>query len=126
MRAIRLIATAAAGASAAMIALASPALAADEPKSAPASGSAVLAAGAPVAPLAVVNVGGGTWNYGTDYSLSGQKHCFSYYTHPTNRHTATAIIGADNRRVSASAGNWARADAYGGAFNTCYTYWKHL
>jgi hypothetical protein len=77
-----------------------------------------------VAPLATENVGGGTWNYGTAYTTSGGKHCYSHYIHPTHQHTATAIIGADTKRVSARPGTWANADAYGGLFDTCSTYWN--
>jgi lactococcin 972 family bacteriocin len=71
-----------------------------------------------VSPATVVNVGGGTWNYGR----SG-GHCWSHYVHPAKRHSATAIKGSTNRKIYASAGTWANSDIYGGS-GTCYAYWN--
>lgn len=66
----------------------------------------------------VVNVGGGTWNYGRSGS-----HCWSHYVHPAKRHSATAIQGPANVKRYASAGLWANADIYDGS-GTCYAYWN--
>lgn len=71
-----------------------------------------------VSPATVVNVGGGTWNYGRSGS-----HCWSHYVHPARRHSATAIKGSTNRKIYASAGTWANSDIYGGS-GTCYAYWN--
>jgi lactococcin 972 family bacteriocin len=76
------------------------------------------------APMAVVSVGGGTWNYGTYLGGDGWKHCYSQYTHPTKRHSATAIIRNSNDKEYADAGAWANADAYAGSAYTCYAYWS--
>lgn len=89
----------------------------------PTSGQDVQA-GNEVAPLATENVGGGTWNHGTNYNTGGGKNCYSHYVHPNHQHTATAIIGSSNVRVSARPGAWAFANAAGGAFDTCSTYWN--
>jgi lactococcin 972 family bacteriocin len=66
----------------------------------------------------VVNVGGGTWNYGRI-----GNHCWSHYVHPVKRHSATAIRGPINRKVYANAGTWANSDIFNGS-GTCYAYWN--
>lgn len=71
--------------------------------------------------MTVVNVGGGTWNYGSE-TINGQKHCWSHSVHTTKTHSATAIMGSQNRKVFASAKFWANADVYGSG--TCYAYWS--
>lgn len=80
------------------------------------SGFVEIDMNAKVAPLTVKNVGGGTWNYGH----SGQ-HCWSHYVHNTKKHSATAIMGSQNKKVFANATVWANADIYGSG--TCYAYW---
>jgi hypothetical protein len=77
-----------------------------------------------VTPLTVVNVGGGTWNYGTYVGSDGWKHCYSQYTHPSAYHSATAIIANANNKAYANAGSWANADAHAGYAYTCYAYWN--
>lgn len=50
-------------------------------------------ASGPSAPLALSSVeypGGGTWKYGTYVDGNGYKHCWSFYHHPTVKHSATA------------------------------------
>ena len=72
-----------------------------------------------ISPATVVNVGGGTWNYGR----SG-NHCWSHYVHPTKRHSATAIMGPDNNKVYRNAGTWANADVVRITISTCSAYWN--
>lgn len=75
-----------------------------------------------VTPMTTKNVSGGTWTYGS--SLDGtQKHCYSYFVHPTHQHTSTAIIGSHIVKATAKPGNWSRADTYGSLFSTCYAYY---
>ncbi len=48
-----------------------------------------------VTPFTVVNVGGGTWDYGTSlYSLT-KKKVWSNYLHPTKNHHSSCSIGAN-------------------------------
>jgi lactococcin 972 family bacteriocin len=77
-----------------------------------------------VTPMTVVNVGGGTWSYGTYVDGGGWKHCYSQYVHNTKYHSATAIIANGNNKVYANAGYWANADAKAGLAYTCYAYWS--
>lgn len=88
---------------------------------APSSGVVAFSA---VSPDTTVNVGGGTWNYGTSIDNNGTKHCWSHYIHPTKTHSATAIMGAQNVKVRKTPKLWANADIYGGAGSTCYAYWS--
>lgn len=70
----------------------------------------------------VVNVGGGTWNYGT--SVTGdQKYVWSNYVHPTKYHSSTAIIGSKNVKKFANATVWSNANATDNKSNTGYTYY---
>jgi lactococcin 972 family bacteriocin len=89
--------------------------------SAPQTGSITLST---VTPDTTVNVGGGTWNYGSSVDSSGTKHCWSHYVHPTKTHSATAIMGSQNHKVRKTPKIWANADIYGGTGNTCYAYWS--
>jgi hypothetical protein len=72
----------------------------------------------------VVNVGGGTWNYGSEYQFPTGKHVWSHYVHPTLRHSGTAICGSSNPKVYANAGTWANADAYCNAWDSTAAYWN--
>jgi len=65
---------------------------------------------------------GGTWNYGSE-TVSGQKHGWSHYVHPSRYHSATAIVGSSNPKAWANANYWADADAYGGTGNIAYAYY---
>ena len=76
-----------------------------------------------VTPLTTVNVGGGTWNYGSSSAGWNQKRCYSHYIHKTKRHSASVVIGSQEQTVYANAGQWARAERTGGWFDTCNTYW---
>ena len=72
----------------------------------------------------IVNVGGGTWNYGSEYQFSATKHVWSHYVHPSLYHSGTAICGSHNPKVYANAGSWANADAYCGLFDSAAEYWN--
>lgn len=90
-------------------------------KKVPTSGSVELT-NAEVTPFTVTSAGGGTWNYGSEVT-GAQKHGWSYYTHPSLYHSATAIVGTDTQKQYATAGYWAYADAYGPWYETAYAYW---
>jgi hypothetical protein len=75
-------------------------------------------------PQTTVNVGGGTWNYGVSVDWTGTKHCWSHYVHPTRVHSATTVIGSQNRKVYNGPGAWANSDSYDALWNTCYAYWN--
>lgn len=91
----------------------------------PTSGSAQIS-NSQVTPFTVVNAGGGTWDYGSDYYQDGTKDSYSLYVHPTSKHHTTAII-ADSVATSSveNAGIWAKAYAYGGKWlDKAYAYWS--
>ncbi|MEV0623000.1 lactococcin 972 family bacteriocin [Nonomuraea sp. NPDC050404] len=71
-----------------------------------------------------VNVGGGTWSYGTRVGTGGLKHCYSKYTHPKKKHSATAIMADVHSKDYAGKGKWASAGVTGGWAYTCYAYWN--
>lgn len=79
-----------------------------------------------VVPLTAVNVGGGTWNYGSGYSFPASKKCWSDFFQPYVRHSATAIVGSHTLTKYAVGGRWARATVYGSLFRTCRVYWDNL
>ncbi|WP_147680108.1 lactococcin 972 family bacteriocin [Actinomyces ruminicola] len=69
-------------------------------------------------------VGGGTWNYNS-FTDSGRKYCWSEYTHPTKRHSASAKMGNTTRKSTANAGRRALASVNSGNTKlTCYAYWN--
>ena len=76
-----------------------------------------------VAPLTVVNIGGGTWNYGSAIGIWPPKTCWSNYIHNSKYHSSTAIIANSNVKVYANAGSWSNASTWAGAAYTCYAYW---
>ncbi|WP_322633586.1 lactococcin 972 family bacteriocin [Glycomyces albidus] len=68
------------------------------------------------------DVDGGTWCTGTaSGSDPFSKVCYSNYFHPTNRHSATAMMASGTDRQVADAGEWAKASVEAGAAHTCYT-----
>jgi lactococcin 972 family bacteriocin len=92
---------------------------------APAAPQSGIVALSTATPNTTVNVGGGTWNYGSSVDSSGTKHCWSHYDHPTKTHSATAIMGSQNVKVRKTPKIWANADIYAGTGNTCYAYWSN-
>lgn len=54
----------------------------------------------------VVNVGGGTWNYGHELEGLWGKHVWSNYVHPSYYHSSTAICASKNVKKYANAGAW--------------------
>lgn len=67
-------------------------------------------------------VGGGSWCYGTGTdTATGLKSCYSNYFHPSNRHSATAMIGNVESRDVQDGGAWAKAYAVADDGFTCYT-----
>jgi len=82
----------------------------------------VLGAAAP-ALATTVNIGGGTWNYGTSYVFPVSEGVYSDYYHPSNHHSGTSICAANNVTVHAAAGSWANSSTscgYGGATHALY------
>lgn len=76
-----------------------------------------IAAGT-VGVAAAATVGGGTWNHGVTLTTS-----YSHYHHPSNCHGATAV-GTRVVRVSAPAGQWAKANAPRALGNN-QAYWRN-
>lgn len=72
----------------------------------------------------IVNVGGGTWNYGTSYSFPTTQNVWSHYIHPTLYHSGTAICGSSNVKVYAYAGSWANADTSCNFLQSSAEYWN--
>ncbi|MEU5145122.1 lactococcin 972 family bacteriocin [Streptomyces sp. NPDC021139] len=70
--------------------------------------------------MAVKDVGGGTWNYGSTITDKGKKRCYSYYFHGSKQHSATAKIGSDSLKAAAVAGKSAMATVEAGVAYTCF------
>ncbi|MFE1781355.1 lactococcin 972 family bacteriocin [Streptomyces sp. NPDC059506] len=75
-----------------------------------------------VTPMVSESAGGGTWSHGT-VADGVWKGCYSNYTHPTKKHSASISIAAKTDKDTQSAGIWAKAYATAGWSYTCYTYW---
>jgi hypothetical protein len=84
----------------------------------------VLGAAAP-AMATTVNVGGGTWNYGTSYVFPVSEGVYSDYYHPTNHHSGTSICAANNVTVHANAGSWANSSTSCGYGGATHAYWNN-
>lgn len=78
---------------------------------------------APSVLATIVNVGGGTWNYGTSTNWLVGKNVWSHYVHPTYYHSGTAIGGPNNVKIYATANNWANADTSCMAWESAAEYW---
>jgi lactococcin 972 family bacteriocin len=74
-------------------------------------------------PHTIVNVGGGTWNYGTENCGLNCKHAWSYYVHNSLYHSATAICGTSTQKIFANATQWAYANATCGWTDSTAAYW---
>jgi lactococcin 972 family bacteriocin len=79
-------------------------------------------AGAAPAYATVVNVGGGTWNYGVNYNWTN-KAVYSQYVHNTSYHSATSICGSAVDKKFANARYWAYSGASCGLFDSTAAYW---
>lgn len=84
-----------------------------------AAGAAVLGAAAP-AYAAVVAVGGGTWDYGSN----GTK-AWSKYHHPSVCHGSSVQGEELVRSLDMPAGQWAMAWTYDRLWRTEKSYWRH-
>lgn len=87
-----------------------------------ASSSTTVGAKTP-APYTIVNVGGGTWNYGTENCGFNCKHVWSHYVHNSQYHSATTICASNNVKVFANATFWANADMNCGWWDSDAAYW---
>lgn len=92
--------------------------------------STIAAAGicvATAAPaLASVNVGGGTWNYGSSHNVfSWSASVYSNYYHPTHHHSGTSVCGSVNHTVHANAGSWANSSAGCSYTDSTSAYWNN-
>ena len=86
---------------------------------------ALLTGAAAPALATVVNVGGGTWNYGTSYDFPASHHGWSNYYHPAYSHTGTSICGSTTHTTRAAAGFWANSGVSCGITSTIYAYWNN-
>lgn len=87
-------------------------------------GGVALPGSKPIDPT--VNVGGGTWDYGTGFTWYGGKYVWSDYFNPHYYHDSTAIIGSDIVPGVGNPGEWSFAKAYGLPWQTGYAYWSNL
>ena len=71
----------------------------------------------------IVNVGGGTWNYGTESEAIWGKHVWSHYVHNSLRHSATAMCASQNVKIFADPTLWANADVHSNAWDSAAEYW---
>jgi hypothetical protein len=77
-----------------------------------------------VTPFSSVNVGGGTWDYGTSLSGLTQKKVYSNYLHPTSKHHASCSIGANMSSSGVvAAKTTAFSSAIGGLDDATHAYW---
>ncbi|PYE44541.1 lactococcin 972 family bacteriocin [Paenibacillus barcinonensis] len=72
-----------------------------------------------------VDVGGGTWDYGTSWVFPLSKKVWSNYNHQTKIHSSTASIGTQILRSGqVNAGTTSYASAIGGASEDTHAYWN--
>lgn len=84
----------------------------------------LMAIGAAAPALAtVVNVGGGTWNYGVN---NNGGEVWSNYYHPSLRHRSSVINGYGEYYNSGcvSSGTWSYASLRADPNHTDYSYWS--
>ncbi|MGL5417321.1 MAG: lactococcin 972 family bacteriocin [Clostridium sp.] len=75
-------------------------------------------------PFAVVNVGGGKWDYGTSVGFSGKK-CWSNYQHQSKTHSSTAQVGsAKSFSGWKSKGVESKASIVGSILQTGEAFWN--
>lgn len=79
-----------------------------------------------ITPNTTVNVGGGTWDYGTGPTWYGGKQVWSEYFQPYLMHDSTAIIGSSHVTDYGNAGQWSNARVYGWPWDEGYAYWSNL
>lgn len=86
------------------------------------SGSVKLT-NAMITPFASTNVGGGTWNYGTE-KVGNQKHVWSLYDHSELSHKASTKLGSESHTSGWKyAKTTAKSEIYGNKSSTGYAYW---
>ncbi|MGC8628124.1 MAG: lactococcin 972 family bacteriocin [Acidimicrobiales bacterium] len=114
-----------AGAAALAVALVLPLVAASPASAsvAPTSGAVGLGTGA--VPLTIVNVGGGTWDYGVNYRIIA-KTVYSNYIHPTKVHSATSICGSATDTDVEAPNVWAITTAKCNILQSTAAYWDVL
>jgi hypothetical protein len=76
-----------------------------------------LAVAAPAA-ATVVDVGGGTWDYGSNSSI-----VWSYYFHGSNKHKTSVYNGSYHHSNCASGGSWANSSASSRWYAVDSSYW---
>jgi lactococcin 972 family bacteriocin len=72
----------------------------------------------------IVNVGGGTWNYGHELEGLWGKHDWSNYVHPTLYHSSTAICASQNVKHYAVAGTWTDVSIHCNWWDSDAWYWN--
>lgn len=76
-----------------------------------------------VTPKVVIDVGGGTWSYGS-YATPNGQYCYSNYLHPKENHSATVRMAGDEDWSRQGPGDVAQAHLTRGAAYTCKTYYS--
>ncbi|MGG2108002.1 lactococcin 972 family bacteriocin [Lysinibacillus pakistanensis] len=72
-----------------------------------------------------VNVGGGTWDYGTSVTLKLKKKAWSNYNHPTEYHSSSCYVGTNwGYSYKTAPKVLSKADAEGGLSDSTGAYWK--
>ena len=76
-------------------------------------------------PMAVANVGGGTWSYGRRATTFPKDRCYSNYVHNSTYHSATTYFGDGSDKNFADPSLIAKSHVDRLATtNGCTTYWK--
>ena len=73
----------------------------------------------------IVNVGGGTWSYGSSYSFPTNKYVWSDYVNNTYYHSATTICGSLHETHYNVAYQWANTNETCGALSSDAVYWSN-
>ncbi|RLP84820.1 lactococcin 972 family bacteriocin [Mycetocola lacteus] len=88
------------------------------------AGGLAVGAAAPAFAGTIVNVGGGTWSYGTAFQAPWFKNVWSHYQNQAVTHSATAIAGPNTKFVKKDPGEFAKAETQAGASEDAAEYWN--
>ncbi|MFJ2782963.1 MULTISPECIES: lactococcin 972 family bacteriocin [unclassified Streptomyces] len=74
----------------------------------------------------IVEVGGGTWSYGTYMTSDGYKRCYSNYYHFTKKHQSSIVFAGDYVVHVVEANQTSNASKIAGHIYNCSAFWSNL
>lgn len=90
-----------------------------------AAGGSAVSSSSQITPFTQVNVGGGTWNYGSNFAFPANKYVYSQYQHQYLVHSASVFIGnlydSSGRQ---GPGTLANSSKTGGLTDPASEYWN--